>query len=122
MRAERAIDFVQLPYSLAVREAEARLLPLALELGIAVVPNRPFDGANMFDKVKGKPLPDWAAEIDAKSFGQIFLKYLIGHPAVTCVIPGTAKADHMRDNLAAGLGRLPDIKVRARVADWWRQL
>ena len=118
MRQEK-IDFVQLPYSLAVRAAETKLLPLALEKGIAVIPNRPFDGANMFVKVKGRPIPTWAAEIDAKSHGQIFLKYLIGHPAVTCVIPGTARPDHMRDNVAAGFGRLPDEGMRKRIAQWY---
>lgn len=119
MRAEKGIDFVQVPYSLAVREAEAKLLPLALERGIAVIPNRPFDGANMFARVKAKPLPEWVAALDAKSFGQIFLKYLIGHTAIACVIPGTAKADHMRDNLAAGLGRMPDEAQRRQIAQWW---
>jgi diketogulonate reductase-like aldo/keto reductase len=116
------IDFVQLPYSLAVRDAEARLLPLAIERGIAVIPNRPFDGANMFQRVKGKSLPDFAAEIDATSFGQIFLKYLLGHPAITCVIPGTSKAQNMRDNIAAGFGRLPDEDMRRRIAKWWQSL
>lgn len=121
MRSER-IDFVQLPYSLAVRDAEERLLPLAIERGVGVIPNRPYDGANMFRRVKGKALPEWAAEIDATSFGQIFLKYLVGHPAITCVIPGTAKAHHMRDNVAAGLGRLPDEDMRRRIAKWWQSL
>lgn len=121
MQSER-IDFVQLPYSLAVRDAEARLLPLAVERGIAVIPNRPFDGANMFQRVKGKPLPDFAAEIDATSFGQIFLKYLLGHPAITCVIPGTSKAQNMRDNVAAGYGRLPDDDMRRHIAKWWQSL
>jgi aryl-alcohol dehydrogenase-like predicted oxidoreductase len=73
----------------------------------------------MFGKVKGKPLPDWAAEIDAQSYGQVFLKYLIGDPAVTCVIPGTARPDHMRDNVAAGLGRMPDAALRRSMAAWW---
>ena len=121
MRAER-IDFVQMPYSLAVRAAEARLLGLAAERGVAVIPNRPFDGANMFDRVKGKPLPEWAGDIDANSFGQIFLKYLVANPAVTCVIPGTAKASHMRDNVAAGVGRLPDEAQRRRIVTWWESL
>ncbi len=121
MRSER-IDFVQLPYSLAVREAEARLLPLAIERGVAVIPNRPFDGANMFTRVKGKPLPDFASEIDATSFGQIFLKYLLGHTAITCVIPGTSRAQNMRDNVAAGLGRLPDEDMRRRIAKWWQSV
>lgn len=121
MRTER-FDFVQLPYSLAVRDAEAKLLPLAQDKGICVIPNRPFDGANMFGKVKGKPLPDWAGEFNAKSYGEIFLKYLIGHPAITCVIPGTAKAEHMRDNVAAGFGRQPDDAMRRRIAQWYDAL
>ena len=121
MRAEK-LDFVQLPMSLAVRAAEAQLLPLALERGIAVIPNRPFDGATMFAKVKGRPLPEWAAEIGAKSYGELFLKYLIGHPAITCVIPGTAKPEHMRDNVAAGFGPLPDAAQRQRIAQWWDAL
>ena len=121
MRSER-IDFVQLPYSLSVPDAEARLLPLALERGIGVIPNRPYDGANMFQRVKGKPLPDFAAAIGATSFGQIFLKYLLGHPAITCVIPGTAKARHMHDNVAAGFGPLPDEDQRRRIAKWWQSL
>lgn len=121
MRAEK-IDFVQLPYSLAVPQAEAKLLALAAERGIGVIPNRPFDGANMFDKVRGKPLPGWAGEFDAKSFGQIFLKYLIGEPAVACVIPGTAKVSHMRDNVAAGIGRLPDAGQRRMIRAWWAAL
>ena len=116
------IDFVQLPYSLAVRAAEAKLLPLAQEKRIAVIPNRPFDGANIFARVKGRPLPDWAAEIDAKSYAEIFLKYLIGHPAITCVIPGTANPAHMRDNVAAGFGRLPDEASRRRIAEWYDAL
>ena len=121
MRGEK-IDFVQLPYSLAVRDAETRLLQLALEKGICVIPNRPFDGANMFAKVKGKPLPDWAGEFDATTFSQIFLKYLIGHPAVTCVIPGTARPEHMADNVAAGFGRLPDDAMRRRIVQWFAEL
>ena len=121
MRAE-PIDFVQLPYSLAVREAETKLLPLALDKGIAVIPNRPFDGANMFARVKGKPLPDWAAGIEAKSYAEIFLKYLIGHTAITCVIPGTANPAHMRDNVAAGFGRLPDEAARRRITQWYDAL
>ena len=121
MRAE-PIDFVQLPYSLAVREAETKLLPLALDKGIAVIPNRPFDGANMFARVKGKPLPDRAAGIEAKSYAEIFLKYLIGHTAITCVIPGTANPAHMRDNVAAGFGRLPDEAARRRITQWYDAL
>ena len=118
MRAE-AIDFVQMPYSLDMRQAEARLLPLAADRGTAVIPNRPYGGGGMFSRVRGKVLPEWAAEAGAGSFGQIFLKYLIAQPSVTCVIPGTARADHMRDNVAAGIGPLPDEAMRRRIAAWW---
>lgn len=120
MRAE-PIDFVQLPYSPAVRAAEDRLLPLAADKGIAVIPNRPFDGANMFQRVKGRALPEFAAEIGASSFAQLFLKYLIGHPAVTTVIPGTSNPAHMRDNVAAGFGPLPDAALRRRIVDWYEK-
>jgi diketogulonate reductase-like aldo/keto reductase len=120
MRTE-PIDFVQLPYSLAVRAAEDRLLPLAADKGIAVIPNRPFDGANMFRRVKGRALPDFAAELGATSFAQLFLKYLVGHPAVTCVIPGTASPAHMRDNVAAGFGAMPDTALRRRIVDWFEK-
>ena len=87
--------------------------------GVAVIVNRPFSGGTLFTKVKGKPLPEWAAEIGAASWGQIFLKYLIGHPAVTCVIPGTARPEHMRDSVGAGRGPLPDSAQRQHMARWW---
>lgn len=119
IRAEPEIDFVQLAYSINVREAEARLLPLCAERGIAVLINQPFDSGDLFRKVRGKALPGWAAEIGCASWGQVFLKYILGHPAVTCVIPGTAKPEHMRDNVAAGMGRLPDAAERKRMADFW---
>ena len=118
IKAEK-IDFVQMAYALDVRAAEARLLPVAQEHGVAVIVNRPFSGGTLFAKVKGKPLPEWAAEIGAASWGQIFLKYLIGHPAVTCVIPGTARPEHMRDSVGAGTGPLPDTAQRQRMAQWW---
>lgn len=121
LRAE-PMDVLQIPYSLDQRAAESRLLPLAAERGVAVIPNVPFGGGQMFAKVRGKPLPDWAVDIEAKSFGQIFLKYLISHPAVTCVIPGTAKPDHMRDNVGAGFGPLPDAALRQLIAAWWTDL
>ena len=93
IRAEK-LDFVQLGYSIGVRAPETRLLPLCTEKGVAVIANQPFDSGQHFRQVKGKQLPGWAADIDCASWGQIFLKYLLGHPAVTCVIPGTAKLDH----------------------------
>lgn len=110
------LDFVQLNYSATTRDAEKRLLPLAAERGVAVLVNRPFEDGKMFDAVSGRPLPSWAADIDCTSWGQVFLKYVISHPAVTCVIPATGKIKHLQDNLAAGRGRLPDAKQRALIA------
>ncbi len=118
IKAEK-IDFVQMAYALDVRAAEARLLPVAQEYGVAVIVNRPYSGGTLFAKVKGKPLPEWAAEFGAASWGQVFLKYLIGHSAVTCVIPGTAKPEHMRDSVAAGMGPIPDATQRLKMAQWW---
>jgi diketogulonate reductase-like aldo/keto reductase len=109
------IDFVQLNYSATTRDAEQRLLPLAADRGVAVLVNRPFEDGKMFDTVSGRPLPPWAADIDCTSWGQIFLKYVISHPAVTCAIPATGKVKHLQDNLAAGRGRLPDAKQRALI-------
>ena len=119
IRAEPAIDFVQFAFSINVRDAEARLLPLCAERGIATLINQPFDSGDLFRKVRGKALPAWAAEMECASWGQVFLKYILGHPAVTCVIPGTAKPEHMRDNIGAGLGRLPDAAERKRMAEFW---
>ena len=115
-------DFVQMGYSLATRAAEARLLRIAAERGVAVIVNQPFDSGSMFAKVRGKPLPRWAADIDCTSWAQIMLKYILGHPSVTCVIPGTASPDHARDNIAAGLGHLPDTAQRRMMADAWDRL
>jgi diketogulonate reductase-like aldo/keto reductase len=109
------LDFVQLNYSAVTREAEQRLLPLAAERGVAVLVNRAFEDGALFDTVRGKPVPPWAAEFDAASWGQIFLKYVIANPAVTCVIPATGKLRHLEDNLAGGRGRLPDAKARAQI-------
>jgi diketogulonate reductase-like aldo/keto reductase len=113
------IDFVQLAYSIDVREAEGSLLPLAAERGVAVLVNRPFSIGGLFGQVRGKVLPEWAGELDCASWGQFFLKFILGHPAVTCVIPGTARPEHMRDNAGAGLGRLPDAAERRRMAAHW---
>lgn len=110
-----AYDTVQFNYSMVEREAEARLLPACLEAGVAVIINRPFAQANLFGRVKGKPLPPWAAEFDCASWAQFFLKYLLANPAVTCVIPGTRRTDHLKDNLQAGMGRLPDAAMRRRM-------
>jgi diketogulonate reductase-like aldo/keto reductase len=111
------VDFVQINYSLMEREAEERILPLAKERGVAVLVNRPFGRGDLFGRVREKPLPDWAAEIDCKSWAQFFLKWIVAHPAVTCVIPATSKPHHMEDNLHAGQGRLPDEKMRRRMVE-----
>jgi aryl-alcohol dehydrogenase-like predicted oxidoreductase len=112
----KAFDFVQLNYSIAEREAEERVLPLARETGTAVIINRPFAQASLFARVRGKDLPDWAAEFDCKSWGQFFLKYILAHPAVTSVIPATAKPAHLLDNMNAGMGKLPDETARRKMA------
>ncbi len=121
IKSER-IDFVQFAYSINVREAEASLLPVAAERGVAVIINQPFGSGSLFQQVRGKPLPDWAAELDCASWGQFFLKFILGHPAVTCVIPGTGRPDHARENVGAGMGRLPDGAQRKRMVAYWEQL
>ncbi len=115
-------DFVQFNYSMAEREAEARLLPACADSGTAVIVNRPFAQAGLFGKVRGKALPPWAADFDCTSWAQFFLKYLLGHPAVTCVIPGTRRVAHLTDNLQAGNGRLPDDATRRRMVKYLAQL
>lgn len=118
----KTYDTVQFNYSMAEREAEARLLPACQAAGVAVIVNRPFAQANLFGKIKGKPLPAWAAEFDCTSWAQFFLKYLLGHPAVTCVIPGTRRVDHLNDNMQAGMGRLPDAAQRKRMLETFKSL
>ncbi len=112
------LDFVQLNYSIGTREAEQRLLPLAAERKVAVLVNRPFEDGALFDRVRGQALPAWAAEIDCESWAQFFLKFIVGYPSVTCVIPATSKPRHMRDNAAAGHGRMPDREMRERMANY----
>ena len=116
MKAE-TFDFVQFTYNIANREAEKRLLPLAQDRGIATLINLPFDRAGLFQKVRGKPLPHWAAEIDCTSWAQFFLKFCLAHPAVTCLIPATSKPHHMVDNMGAGFGRVPDEDMRRRMIE-----
>jgi aryl-alcohol dehydrogenase-like predicted oxidoreductase len=115
-------DFVELNYSLGDREVEARLLPACADTGAAVLTALPFGRNSLFRVVRGKPLPDWASEFDAATWGQFFLKFLIGNKTVTAVIPGTTKADHMADNLAAGRGRLPDEAQRHRMVQFFEGL
>jgi len=117
MRTED-LDFVQLNYSMATREAERRLLPLAADRGIAVIVNRPFEKAALFRRVRGQPLPSWAEEFDCGSWAQFFLKYIVSHPAVTCAIPATGKPRHLQDNLQAGVGSLPSQQQRRRMVDY----
>ncbi|MDF3833995.1 aldo/keto reductase [Cupriavidus basilensis] len=115
VRGER-LDFVQLNYSVAERNAERALLPLCQERGVAVLVNRPFQDGRLFRAVKDRPLPNWAGEIDCASWAQIFLKFIVGHGAVTAAIPATAKPRNMQDNLGAGFGRMPDARQRERIA------
>jgi len=115
-------DFLQINYSLAERDAEKRLLGLCREKGIAVIANRPFAEGAMFRRVRGKPLPPWAAGIGVASWAQYFLKWIAGHPAITCVIPGTGKPEHVADNVAAGFGALPDEKMRRQMAEHFDSL
>ena len=111
------LDFVQFSYNILDREVETRLLPIAAEKGIATLINRPYQRGGLFRKVRGKPLPAWASEFDCASWGQFFLKFIVSHPDVTCVIPATSKLKHMVDNMAAGYGRLPDEATRRRMIE-----
>jgi aryl-alcohol dehydrogenase-like predicted oxidoreductase len=111
----KQVDFVQLNYSMAEREAEDRMLPAAAASGTAVIVNRPFAQASLFDRVKGRPLPEWTSEFDASSWAQFFLKYILANPAVTCVIPATRSPKHLEDNMGAAMGKVPDEKARQRM-------
>jgi len=119
---DETLDCVQFNYSIATREAEHMLLPLAAEQRTAVLINRAFEDGRLFAQVRGKPLPEWAAEFDCTSWGQYFLKYVISHPAVSCVIPATSKLKHLVDNMGAGRGRLPDAAMRARMVTHFESL
>ena len=114
MRTQQ-LDFVQFTYNMLDRKAEKTLLPLAKEKGIAVIINRPFQRGGLFDKFERYPLPGWAKEIDCVSWAQFFLKFIISHPAVTCAIPATSQIEHLRENIAAGYGRLPDELMRKKM-------
>lgn len=120
MRRHRP-DFIQINYSLGERAADERLLPLAADMGIAVLINRPYQAGALFSKVRGQELPDWAREF-AASWGQFFLKYIVSHPAVNCAIPATSKPQHMADNLGAGFGNLPDTAMRRRMLNHYLSL
>lgn len=114
--ASESLDFVQINYSVGEREAEHRLLPLARERGVAVIANRPLVGGDLFRRVRSKPLPDWAAEINCRTWAQLLLKFVISNPAITCAIPATSKIAHLRDNMSAGYEPLPNAKLRERIA------
>ena len=116
------LDFIQLSYNIANRTTDEQLLPLALDKGIATIINRPYQRGDLFGKVRGKPLPDWAGEIDCASWGQFFLKFIAGHPAVTCIIPATTKVRHVLDNMAGGKGRVPDAAMRMRMINYLEAL
>ena len=120
MRQHR-YDFIQVDYSIGDRSAADQVLPLALERGTAVLINVPFGGrrGSVFSQLAERQLPPWAADIDAASWGQFFLKYVVSHPAVTCAIPGTTDVAHLEDNLAAGRGRMPDAAMRKRMEQFW---
>ena len=110
------IDFVQVNYSLAEREAERYILPLAAERRIGVIINRPFGGGSMFREARGKAIPPFAKELGCTSWAELFLKFVISHPAVTCAIPATSNPDHLRQNMNAGRGPMPDARMRQRIA------
>jgi diketogulonate reductase-like aldo/keto reductase len=115
-------DFLQINYSLAERDADKKILAICKNQNIAVIANRPFAEGAMFKRVRGKPLPPWAAEIGVASWAQYFLKWIVGHPAITCAIPGTGKPEHIADNVAAGFGALPDEAMRRRMAEYFDAL
>ena len=116
---EPGIDFVQLGYSLATRAAETEVLPVAASRGVGVIANQPLERGDLFRRVRRRPLPDWAGEFDCASWAQLFLKYILAEPAVTCVIPATGNSQHMKDDLAAGFGRLPDARQRRQIRELW---
>lgn len=120
--AREAIDFVQCAYSIATRAAEHHLFPVAADRGVAVIVNRPLEDGGPFEKTRGRPLPPLAAEIGAASWSQFFLRFILSHPAVTCVIPATRDPQHMTDNLGAAEGPLPDARQRAEMARYWDTL
>jgi diketogulonate reductase-like aldo/keto reductase len=110
------IDFVQFSYNVVDREAETRLLPLAAERGIAVIVNRPFRQGALTQRLQGKPLPEWTAELGTSSWAQLMLKFILAHPAVTVAIPATTRVDHVRENLSAAAGPMPDSAMRERIS------
>jgi aryl-alcohol dehydrogenase-like predicted oxidoreductase len=121
LRSEQ-FDFLQINYSILEREAEEKLLPLAMDTGHAVLISRPFADGVLFPYVDEDPLPPWAAEIGCHTWSQFFLKFVLSHKAVTCVIPATGNPQHMEDNLQAGIGPLPDVLMRKKMVEYFRSL
>ena len=119
---QEPLDFVQLTYNVLDREAEDRLLPLARERGIGVIVNRPFQGGSLFSRFQSERLPSWAAEVGVGNWAEFFLKFIISHPAVTCAIPATSSIEHMKENMGALYGALPNPEQRQRMADYVRSL
>ncbi|MDY6868633.1 MAG: aldo/keto reductase, partial [Chloroflexota bacterium] len=116
------IDFVQFNYSIGVRNAEESLLETARDNGVGVIINEPYQGGALFRAVKGKELPEWVSEYDISSWGQYFLKYILSHQAVTCVIPGTSNPKHLVDNMGAGFGKMPDSNTRKRMFQYFKNI
>jgi diketogulonate reductase-like aldo/keto reductase len=116
LRSE-TLDFLQINYAMNDTAAERRILPLAADRGVAVIVNQPFGGGRLLGDLLRRPLPPWAQEIDCQTWAQVLLKYVLGHPAVSCVIPGTGRPEHMIDNVRAGFGRMPDAALRARMIE-----
>jgi diketogulonate reductase-like aldo/keto reductase len=121
MRSQK-LDFVQVTYNVVDREVEERILPLAQERGIGVIVNRPFQEGALIRKIARHPLPAWAAEIDCANWAQFILKFIVSHPAVTCAIPATTSVAHVRENMGAARGRVPDEPMRRRMAAYVAQL
>jgi diketogulonate reductase-like aldo/keto reductase len=119
LASEPGIDFVQLGYSLATRAPEGELLPMAAAHGVAVIANQPLERGDLFRRARGRALPEWVSEFGCESWAQLFLKYVLAEPAVTCVIPATGNPEHMKDNLAAGFGKLPDARQRRQIRELW---
>ena len=119
---QEVLDFVQINYAADARHDADRILPLGADRGVGVIVNLAFGRGRLFSRAKGRKLPDWAIEIDCDSWGKFFLKYVVSHPSVTVVIPGTTKAHHAMDNMGAAKGRLPDAKFRSRMEEFVDQL
>lgn len=122
IRSEKDLDFIQVNFSIGTRNAAKRLLPTAQDHGVGVLINRPYEGGSLFRRVKGKSLPPWAQEWDINSWGQYFLKYIVSHPSITAAIPATTKLHHLKDNMGAAYGVLPDAKTRAKMVAFLEQL